>query len=330
MYPDRLLVTLKVPDEGGEAHLERVEGGFRSARTGATFADIDGVPSLLGGSGATDDGGVADRIRGFYEENPFPGYEGLEDFSELVRKGFSNAFSRNLLDCVGYNKTVLEVGCGTGQLSNFLQLNNNYVLGVDLSLASLGLALEHKRRNRLARCAFIQMNVFDLAVRDASFDVVISHGVLHHTFDAHRAMRLICRKLKPGGILIIGLYNRFARVPTWIRGKLIGLFGDRLDYVVRNRIEDRRKAQVWVNDQYRNPHETWHSIDEVLGWFAENDIEFINCVPGILGTEGETASNFLAPSSPGNRYQRVVTELGWMASISREGGLFDMVGRKCL
>ena len=159
-------------------------------------------------------------------------------------------------------------------MTNFLSLNNNHVLGVDLSLSSLGLALEHKLRNGLRRPAFAQMNIFDLAVKDESFDVVISTGVLHHTRDARRAFAAITRKVKPGGIVVVGLYNAYGRVPTFLRSKVIGVLGPNIDHVVRTSIRDPRKADIWIKDQYFNPHETWHSMDEVLDWSArtESDI----------------------------------------------------------
>src|SRR5262249_21008183 len=161
------------------------------------------VPSLFvqeGGSGAQ----VTATVKDFYEENPFPSYEGLEEFGQLVYKGSRNPFSIALLEAIGYNKNVLECGCGTGQLSHYLQLNNNHVLGIDMSIASLKLALEHKHHNGLARSAFAQMNIFNLAIKDNSFDVVISHGVLHHTYDARKAFSEIVRKAKPGGIVMVG------------------------------------------------------------------------------------------------------------------------------
>ncbi len=197
-----------------------------------------------------------------------------------------------------------------------------------MSLPSLALAIEHKRRNRLERCGFAQMNLFELAVKDESFDVVISHGVLHHTFDARGAFARIVRKLKPGGIVIAGLYNRYARTATWARSKLLRLFGPRIDFVVRHRIRDAAKANVWIQDQYFNPHETWHTLDEVLGWFEENDVEYLNCAPPILDTDGEDATSLFAATDPGTRYQRVVTQLSWLGSIAREGSLFDVIGRR--
>ncbi|MGJ3259866.1 MAG: class I SAM-dependent methyltransferase [Rhodospirillales bacterium] len=327
LFSERILRRLRAPGASDDASLVREGDTFRCTETGETFPVIEGIPSLFAPSpGEGKD--VTDKVRSFYEENPFPSYEGLEDFGELVTKGHANSFSRNLLDAIGYNKTVLECGCGTGQLSHYLQLNNNHVLGIDMSLASLGLAVEHKNRNALTRAAFAQMNIFNLAIKDNSFDVVISHGVLHHTFDARRAFGEIVKKLKPGGIVMVGLYNRPARLPTLIRSKLIGLLGPNIDFVVRKRIRDKRKAAIWIADQYYNPHETWHSLDEVLAWFRENDIGYLNASPAILGTDGEDAGNLFQPTSPGTRYQRAVTQLAWLGTIAREGALFDVIGKK--
>ncbi len=327
LFPPRILACLKEPGSGNDTELELANDGLYGSKSGKLYPHLQGVPSLyqpLTGEGED----VTGRVKSFYEENPFPSYEGLEEFGELVNKGSQNPFSVNLLKAIGYNKTVLECGCGTGQLSHYLQLNNNQVLGIDMSLASLALALEHKRRNQLRRSSFAQMNIFDLAIKDEAFDVVISHGVLHHTFDARRAFAHVARKVKPGGIIMIGLYNRPARLPTWIRSKLIGVFGQNLDYVVRNRIHDSRKADIWIKDQYYNPHETWHSIDEVLSWFQENEIEYLNTSPAILDSNAEDKNDLFANTDPGTFYQRMVTQLSWLGTIAREGALFDVIGRK--
>ena len=327
LFSNKILSCLKAPGQADGAGLELCDEGLRCIATRQVYPLQHGVPSLYQPS-PEEGTSVTDRIRSFYEKNPFPSYEGLEEFGELVNKGNKNAFSVQLLDAIGYNKLILECGCGTGQLSHFLQLNNNHVLGVDLSFGSLGLALEHKQRNHLKRSSFCQMNIFDLAVKDASFDVVISHGVLHHTFDARAAFSHIVRKAKPGGIVMVGLYNRPARFATWLRSKFIRMFGSKIDYVVRNRIHDARKADIWIQDQYFNPHETWHSIDEVLGWFAENNVEYLNCSPSILGSSSETAPGLFDRTEPGSAYQRHMTQLSWLFTIAREGALFDVIGRR--
>ena len=328
LIPDRLLGCLAPPwsvDGGG---IERVPGAFRCTQSGKIFPDRDGVPSLLVDRAGNGSDAITGKVKAFYEEHPFPNYDGVQDFGDLVNRAMQNPFAKGLLDAIGYNKLILECGCGTGQLSHFLSLNNNHVLGVDLSLSSLKLAVEHKLRNSVARAAFAQMNIFELAVKDNTFDVVISSGVLHHTRDARRAFAAIVRKAKPGGLIVVGLYNWFARVPTWMRSQLIGILGPRIDYVVRSRIRDRRKAEIWIKDQYYNPHETWHSIDEVLDWFGENDVTYLNCEPAIIGARRNGAGGMLAQTGPGSKAARVLTQLGWLGSIAAEGALFVMIGQR--
>lgn len=325
LLDERILPLLKAPGEGEEGGFELREEGLYCRQADRFYPHQRGVPSLLPDG---EPGDVTARVRGFYEENPFPSYEGIEAFSDLVAKGRENPFSSQLLEAIGFNQTVLECGCGTGQLSHFLQLNHNHVLGVDMTLASLGLAVEHKLRNGLRRSSFAQMDLFDLAIKDDSFDVVISHAVLHHTMDAKRAFGQIVRKVRPGGVIMVGLYNRYARILTWLRSKLIHVLGPRIDYVVRERIRDPRNAEIWIRDQYFNPHETWHSVGEVLRWFDEHDVEFLNCSPRILGSSGEDAEGLFSKSDPGSAYQRAVTQLGWLGTIAREGSLFDVIGRR--
>jgi carbamoyltransferase len=328
VMPARLLASLKPPGANAEADLERIDGAFRCRATRTVYPDRDGVPSLLAGLDIPGDS-VTGKVKAFYEEYPFPNYDGVEDFGDLVKRGQKNEFARGLLDAIGYNKLILECGCGTGQLTHFLSLNNNHVLGVDLSLSSLKLAIDHKLRNGLPRSAFAQMNIFDLAVKDDTFDVVISSGVLHHTSDARRAFAAIVRKAKRGGVVIVGLYNRFARLPTLLRSRLIRLLGPEIDYVVRNRIRDRRTAEIWIKHQYCNPHETWHSIDEVMNWFRENGVTYLNCFPHIIGTAsaGESGRLF-ASTDPGSRMARMLSQASWLGSISTEGALFMMIGRR--
>lgn len=322
LLPPALVDCLTAPGSPDLA-LSRGEGGFVCPETGTVYPDKDDVPSLL----AEDTDEITGRVKRFYEQNPFPNYADIDDFATLVTRGRRNPLTRALGEAIGYNKLVLECGCGTGQLSHFLSLGNNHVLGIDLSQASLALALRHKLRYGLHRVGFVQMNILDLAIRDASFDVVISMGALHHTRDAKGAFSSLVRKVKPGGVVVVGLYNRYARIPTALRSMLIGKLGHNIDYVVRTRTRDDRKADIWIKDQYFNPHETWHSIDETLGWFRDNGVSYLNCQPQIAGAECADAGLF-APHSPGSRVARVATQLSWLATIAREGSLFVMIGRR--
>ena len=71
-------------------------------------------------------------MREFYEETPFPDYEDFDSASTLVRKARQGRFAKLLDDQLPPGARVLEAGCGTGQLTNFLSVANRSVFGADL------------------------------------------------------------------------------------------------------------------------------------------------------------------------------------------------------
>lgn len=102
---------------------------------------------------------------------------------------------------------VLEIGCGVGTDGlQFARAGANYT-GVDLTEAAIELA----RKNFETAGQSGEFRVADaekLAFADESFDMVYSHGVLHHTPDIESAVREIHRVLKTGGRAVVMLYHR--------------------------------------------------------------------------------------------------------------------------
>ena len=87
------------------------------------------------------------------------------------------------------------------------------------------------------------MNLFRPALRQGFFDVVISNGVLHHTSDAKSAYQTISRLAKPGGLVIVGLYNAFSRKLHYARRALYRWTG------VRGRWLDPHFAKIGAKAQ---------------------------------------------------------------------------------
>src|SRR5437899_1575022 len=85
----------------------------------AVFPVDNGIPLLFASDeGQTQD--VTDIVKAFYEENPFPNYDDLDSKQSLVEKARRGVFARLLDEQIPKGARVLEVGCGTGQLANFL------------------------------------------------------------------------------------------------------------------------------------------------------------------------------------------------------------------
>lgn len=102
---------------------------------------------------------------------------------------------------------VLEIGCGVGtDGAQFAEAGADYT-GVDLTDAAIELA---RKRFELfgLKGHFEVADAENLDFPNDSFDVVYSHGVLHHTPDIEAAVREIHRVLKPGGRAIVMVYHR--------------------------------------------------------------------------------------------------------------------------
>jgi glycosyltransferase involved in cell wall biosynthesis/ubiquinone/menaquinone biosynthesis C-methylase UbiE len=100
---------------------------------------------------------------------------------------------------------VLEIGGGLGiDLAQFAS-HGARVTDVDLSSGHLALAEEHFQLRGL-RGRFVHHDAEDLPFADASFDLVYSNGVIHHTPNTAAVVDQIYRVLRPGGRAIVMVY----------------------------------------------------------------------------------------------------------------------------
>src|SRR5712691_3373274 len=295
----------------------------------------DGIPQLFvpneWGDGKLD---VTDIVKDFYEATPFPNYDDVDSRETLRKKARLGVFACILDEQIPPDALVLEAGSGTGQLTNFLGMDwRRRVIGADLCMNSLKLAKAFRDRFGVVNADFLQMNLFRPPFADASMDVGIANGVLHHTADPEGGFRAILAKLKPGGYIVIGLYNWLGRLPTLWRRRLIEIFGDRmatLDHRLRGDRLNTGRWEAWFRDQYRHPHESKHSMDEVLGWFKRNRVEFLCSIPSIGDVEFDENEPIFAAHPSGTGLDRLSTEIEMLLSGGTDGGLYIMIGRKLM
>ncbi len=275
---------------------------------------------------------VTEEVKAFYEETPFPSYDDFDSVASLQQKAQQGLFARLLDEQVPTGTRIIECGCGTGQLSNFLSIANRDVYATDMCLNSLRLGQAFARQQQLSRVRFVQQNLFRPAFEPESFDLVISNGVLHHTADPKLAFERIATLVRPGGYILVGLYHRYGRLITDFRRTLFKLSGDRFRFLDPNlrRVESSHaKKRAWFADQYKHPHESKHTIGETLSWLEEIGFSFVKSLPPSkpLATFRENERLF-EPSEPGSAIERLVVELGMIPQGSREGGFFIVIGKK--
>lgn len=105
-------------------------------------------------------------------------------------------------------KTVLDVGCGGGILSEAMSQRGAQVTGIDMGEAPLNVAKLHALESGLS-IHYQQMPVEELAEQQPeSFDVVTCLEMLEHVPDPASVIRACMALVKPGGQVFFSTLNR--------------------------------------------------------------------------------------------------------------------------
>lgn len=108
---------------------------------------------------------------------------------------------------------ILIAGCGTGLET--MRVVSTYrgakVLALDLSLASLAYGQRKLTEYGVTSVKAMQGDILDLGSLDRTFDLVESFGVIHHMAEPQRGLEQLARRLRPGGLMRLGLYSELAR-----------------------------------------------------------------------------------------------------------------------
>src|SRR5437870_13748765 len=101
---------------------------------GARFAAPDGIPNLRLPCDAR-----TEAVRRFYEGAPFPGYPPRDSLEWLRARAGRSEFARLLDRAIPGDARILDLGCGTGQMSLYLARAERVIIGADLTRPSLQL-----------------------------------------------------------------------------------------------------------------------------------------------------------------------------------------------
>ncbi|MBP2294311.1 class I SAM-dependent methyltransferase [Azospirillum rugosum] len=207
----------------------------------------------------------------FYRAMPFNMTAGPEAMADELRHRNPVEEYPPLGKLLFPGRTVLEVGCGTGWMSNGIAAHCRCaVTGIDFN----PVAIDFARRLAQDLGTSARFEAADLfTYRPAApADVVISLGVLHHTDNCHEALRRVCREMvRPGGFLLVGLYHAGGRRPflehfAGLRAAGASddeLYGEFRTLFGAQRI-DEAHLRSWFRDQVCHPHETQHTLADIL------------------------------------------------------------------
>lgn len=132
---------------------------------------------------------------------------------------------------------ILEIGCGTGEISRYLAEGSNYrVLGTDICAPFIEMAaVTHKKDN----LSFEVVNFNDPSqIKNRTFDYIVGNGILHHLYpNLLASLKTIRSLLKPQGKMIFmepNIYNPYCAVIFNFTRKLANLEPDEMAFSRRH------------------------------------------------------------------------------------------------
>jgi SAM-dependent methyltransferase len=187
---------------------------------------------------------------------------------------------------------VLDVGCGACRVAHMVRdAGKSRAIGVDISLQTLKSATSHNPD------PLVNADNMHLPIRNDVADLVISNGVIMVTPDARASFGELARVTRPGGTLVVSVYDR----RSWYYP--VYRFGSPIVRALRDVIGDAglkwtlfplchvgvlllvavaMRRPFWIpleiswnlfHDQFTTPHRTFHTFEEVEGWAREAGLE---------------------------------------------------------
>jgi SAM-dependent methyltransferase len=162
------------------------------------------------------DDAVSRAVQTQYEEAPYPRWFTAAPVGKPLRIDdvARGKFPHATLDPLpgADAPEILIAGCGTGShpIETFRRFIGARVLAIDLSRASLAYALRKTRALGLP-IEYAQADILAIDSIGRSFDLIEAAGSLHHLADPAAGWRALLRCLRPGGLMVVGLYSARAR-----------------------------------------------------------------------------------------------------------------------
>lgn len=158
---------------------------------------------------------VSQRVGRQYQAHPYPRWTSLTVPARgSGRRRLERFFSPERLTFFDEPFKVLIAGSGTGRqaVASALRYGDNAdVLAVDLSRPSLAYGAMKGEKFGASNLRFGEADLLGLTPAIGPFDIIEAVGVLHHLADPFAGLRVLSGLLRPGGLMLAGLYSEAAR-----------------------------------------------------------------------------------------------------------------------
>ena len=245
-------------------------------------------------------------VKAFYEETPFPNYDDHDSVRSLIEKSRRGAYARRSIEL----DSLQQHRAGSRLRHRPIDKLSGHLLPAGHrhryvpEFAAAGRAVSPRAWSE-SRAVRADESCSGPASSRSSSTSILCNGVLHHTADPYGGFRGLLPLLKPGGHIVIGLYNTYGRLMTDLRRSIFRLTGGRakwIDPVPARGRPQRGQASRLVRRSVPPSARVEAHDRRSAGLVRDNGVEFVRGIPSVTPS-GE-------PLKQGNLFERGKSGLG--------------------
>jgi len=206
----------------------------------------------------------------------------MSDYLEVSKKAWSCAsgFPINKEDVypehklvqefdLHHNKKIYEYGCGNGSDVRSYLKRGNHVIATDIVPGNLETARKYNLEAGFTEDQFnfvLLEDSYPLPFDDESFDVISSHGVLHHIKNVDPVIKELYRVCKTGGSIYVMLYTDYLWATHW----------PTMQVYMKNHHIDQYEAFCWCTDGQGTPYARCYTTEEACAFLSDVGFKVID------------------------------------------------------
>ena len=197
----------------------------------------------------------------FYDNDEFfKAYMNLRNEKLNYNNSIEEPFMLDLIGDVA-NLSILDLGCGTGELSKKLSLKAKNILGIDISTKMLNVA---KNKNFSHNIEYRILSMENIDSIDQSFDLIVSSLAFHYVENFQKLILDIKKILKNKGSLIFSqehpMITAYKGEPEWIMDN----HGNKLYWPLNNYNDEGVRLETWFIKNVKKYHRNLSTIINTL------------------------------------------------------------------
>ena len=179
----------------------------------------------------------------------------IEGFTEGVDAEYEEQILPLAAQELGDARTILDIGCGDGQISRMMASVGAHVVGIDPTWNQIRVAQE-----RAGGADYLRATASEIPFANASFDAAVACLVFEHIDAVDAAIEEVARVIKPGGRFCFFLNHPLLQTPGsgWIDDHIIDPPEQSLDTLRRN-----TRGVACKPFDVRHPGSGWHRDDNI-------------------------------------------------------------------